>query len=90
MIHRGKHAEKDTTHCIMAIRKNCAECMQGVLSAMTTFDISLGLAENAPRMQVMDFSDSIMRPCVSVWADFVCVCCVHLCPLLFSCFVFLC
>ena len=52
MIHKGRLAEKDTAQCVVAIRKNCVECMQGVLTAMLSFNISIGLAENTPRMQV--------------------------------------
>lgn len=52
MIHKGRLADDDLQQCVMAIRKNTVECMQGVLRAMDNFQISLGLAENAPRKKV--------------------------------------
>lgn len=52
MIHKGRLADDDLQQCVIAIRKNTVECMQGVLRAMDTFQISLGLAENAPRKKV--------------------------------------
>lgn len=52
MIHKGRLADDDLQQCVMAIRKNTVECMQGVLRAMDTLQISLGLAENAPRKKV--------------------------------------
>lgn len=76
MIHKGKLGDKDTAQCVIAIRKNCVECMQGVLHAMPTFEISLGLAENAPRMQrVLDFTEDmpftpgVADDIASLWAD---------------------
>lgn len=52
MIYKGRLGEEDLAQCAIAIRKNAVECMQGVLRAMDNFDISLGLAENAPRKNV--------------------------------------
>lgn len=69
MIHKGKLGDKDTAQCVIAIRKNCVECMQGVLHAMPTFEISLGLAENAPRMQVMSNVTKCVFLCI-----YLCVC----------------
>ena len=52
LIHKGRLGDDDLQQCVLAIRKNAVECMQGVLRAMDNFDISLGLAENAPRKKV--------------------------------------
>lgn len=52
LIHKGRLAEKDTAQCMVAIRKNCVECMQGVLGAMKNFNIPLGRDESAGCMQV--------------------------------------
>lgn len=52
MIYKGRLGEEDLQQCVMAIRKNAVECMQGVLRAMDHMDISLGLSENAPRKKV--------------------------------------
>lgn len=55
LIHKGKLGEEDLQQCVMAIRKNAVECMQGVLRAMETFKISLGLSENVPCKEVRTY-----------------------------------
>ncbi|CAM9354697.1 unnamed protein product [Ectocarpus sp. 12 AP-2014] len=76
MIYKGRLADDDLQQCVMAIRKNSIECMQGVLRAMDTFEITLGLAENALRKKrIRDFAEEgVFTPAVaddiaSLWAD---------------------
>eukprot|EP00752_Nemacystus_decipiens_P001424 g1404.t1 len=76
MIHKGRLADDDLQQCVMAIRKNTVECMQGVLRAMDTFQISLGLAENSPRKKRVReltedtaFTPEVADDISSLWAD---------------------
>ncbi|CAM9126625.1 unnamed protein product [Pylaiella littoralis] len=76
MIYKGRLADDDLQQCVMAIRKNTVECMQGVLRAMDNFEITLGLAENAPRKKRVRelpeeavFDREVADDIASLWAD---------------------